>query len=258
MKLDIFLRTHDKSNVHFDANGRYCDNSKSEVVKRCVTSLIKSANFISNHTIKITCIDDHSTDDTLNSLNNILNHCNHPTELIHLEKTGNNESLLKQLDLCTKSDADLVYLVEDDYLHYETAIEEMMENYSEFKFNTQSEVAFHPYDDPDNYKPDFIHQTRVVLGNRRHWRLNGYSTGTFMCNPDIIRQNYDIYKRMFKFYMTPFGEAHNIHEGTTINKIWRENVYLFTPIPSVALHMQFKEQIDKFIDWKPLWNRSIL
>ena len=58
--------------------------------------------------------------------------------------------------------------------------------------------------------------------------------------------------------MTPFGDALNIHEGTTINKIWRENVYLFTPIPSVALHMQFKEQIDKFIDWKPLWNRSIL
>lgn len=258
MKLDIFLRTHDRGNVHEDKYGRYCDAPKSEVIKRCVTSLIKSTNLVQGYNIKITCIDDHSTDETLTNIKNILEHSVHSHELMHLEKTGNNESLLKQLELCVNSDANLVYLVEDDYLHYETALVEMLENYTFFKQNLQNEVAFHPYDDPDNYKTEHITQTRIVLGSRRHWRLNGYTTCTFMCNPDIIRQYYDIYKRMFKFYMTPFGEAHNIHENTTINKIWRENVYLFTPIPSVALHMQFKEQIDKFIDWKPLWDRSIL
>jgi len=258
MKLDIFLRTHDKGDVHSDKNGRYCGATKFEVIKRCVSSIIKSTNNVYNHDIKITCLDDHSSPDLINVLNNIFEKSIHSNELIHLEQHGNNASLLYQLELCKNSDADLVYLLEDDYLHCETAVEEMLENYEYFKLKLNREIAFHPYDDPDNYKDRYIDTTRIVLGSKRHWRLNSYSTGTFMVSPSIIRKNYDIYKRMFKFYMTPYGLSQNIHEGTTINKIWREQVYLFTPIPSVALHMQFEAQRDKFLDWKSLWDKSIL
>ena len=45
----------------------------------------------------------------------------------------------------------------------------------------------------------------------------------------------------------------NIHEGTTINHIWRNDAVLFTPIPSVALHMQYDKQKDPYLNWEELW-----
>jgi hypothetical protein len=54
-------------------------------------------------------------------------------------------------------------------------------------------------------------------------------------------------------YGTLWGEINNVHEGTMVNKIWREDVTLFTPIPSVALHVQYEAQKDPYLDWKELW-----
>lgn len=51
-----------------------------------------------------------------------------------------------------------------------------------------------------------------------------------------------------------WGELNGVHEGTTINKIWRESIPLFTPIPSIALHMQYMAQKDPYIDWQSLWD----
>lgn len=58
-------------------------------------------------------------------------------------------------------------------------------------------------------------------------------------------------------YMTEWGEANEIQEGTTINHIWRWEVKLFTPIPSLALHMGYERQLDPYIDWKKLWDSIV-
>lgn len=258
MKVDIFLRTHDRSDVHPIKSGRYCSDSKLEVVKRCFASLIKSCNNVHNYDLNINILDDHSTDSLLNYLSTSFEKCIHPIKLINLDVRGNNNTLLRQLELAKDSVADVVYLIEDDYLHYESAVSEMLDSYVYFKKMTQQEVAIYPYDDPDNYGNKNIEECRIVLGDKRHWRTNKYSTGSFMINPQIIANNFDIYYKFCELYMTPFGDAFNVHEGTTINKIWREQVYLFTPIPSLALHMQYEEQKDKFLDWKKLWDKSIL
>lgn len=258
MKVDIFLRTHDKSDVHSMKTGRYCNDSKLEVIKRCFTSLIKSCNQVYNHEINISILDDHSTYSLINYINYIIPKSIHSIKLINLDVSGNNNTLLRQLELSKDSTADIVYLIEDDYLHYESAISEMLDSYVYFKNMIQQEVAIYPYDDPDNYRSKNIEECRIVLGEKRHWRTNKYSTGSFMINPQIIASNFDIYYKFCKLYMTPFGDALNVHEGTTINNIWRDQVYLFTPIPSLALHMQYEEQKDKFLDWKELWNKSIL
>jgi hypothetical protein len=55
-------------------------------------------------------------------------------------------------------------------------------------------------------------------------------------------------------YGTLWGEMNHVNESTMINKIWREEVTLFTPIPSVALHMAYETQKDPYLDWKELWD----
>jgi len=221
MKLDILLRTHDKSDVHPLKCGRYCSDSKLEVVKRCFASLIKSCNQVYNHEINITVLDDHSTPSLIEYLNEFILKSIHPIKLVNLNVYGNNDSYLYQLETAKNSNATAVYLIEDDYLHFESAVSEMIDEYIYFRNMTQHEVAIYPYDDPSNYNVKHLSDSKIVLGSKRHWRTNKYSTGSFMINPQIISRHFDIYYKFCELYMTPFGDAFNVHEGTTINKIWR-------------------------------------
>lgn len=258
MKIDVVLRTHDTSEVHpKNGDGRYCGTSKTVLIKKCVSSLIKTCNNV-NDDVNIIWIDDHSTPENVSNLRDIFSKSKHKIIEKPLQKTGHNESALAQFTECKNSNADLIYCIEDDYLHYKSCMEEMIDSYITFKKNLNNEVAIHPFDDPDNYKQRFIEPTRIVLGSKRHWRLNTYTTFSFLANPSIVKENWDLFYKLSKLYMTPMGEANNIHEGTTINKIWREKVALFTPIPSLALHMQYNEQKDKFINWQDWWNEADL
>jgi hypothetical protein len=252
ISLDIVLRTHDFIDVHSHPKPRYCGANKQTVILKSIQSLVNSANEFDG-CIKFIWLDDHSRQDTIDKIHTIFSKSKYEYEYIPLEVRGWNASGYEQFERGRSSDADLVYFVEDDYLHYPSAITEMVESYYTFKFNLGKEVAIHPFDDPDNYKPEYIMPTRVVLGKDRRWRTNEYTTFTFLCNPEIVKKHWSKFYTLATEYMTEWGENNNIHEGTTINSIWRDDVILFTPIPSVALHLQFEEQRDRYLDWETLW-----
>lgn len=253
LSLDIILRTHDFIDIHSSPNGRYCGTDKTTLICKCITSLVNSANNYDGK-IKFVWIDDHSSESSLNKIRNIFSTSKHEVEFIPLELRGWNASGYEQFERGRASTADLVYLVEDDYLHFPTAIEEMVDAYSLFKQNLGMEIAIHPFDDPDNYVPKYIDACRIVLGKNRRFRTNTYSTFVFLCSPKIIKDNWSKFYTLATEYMTEWGEKNNIHEGTTINSLWRNDIKLFTPIPSLALHMGFEEQKDAYLDWKELWD----
>jgi FkbM family methyltransferase len=251
--IDIILRTHSFIDIHANPTPRYCGVDKTTLIEKCIKSLVQSANNYRGN-INFIWFDDHSSKDMIDRVFEVFSKSKHPVEFNALEQRGWNASGHAQFDRGRSSTADLVYFVEDDYLHYPTAIEEMVQAYRTFKRNLGDEIAIHPYDDPDNYLPLFIDECRIVLGKKRHWRTNKYSTFTFMCNPDIVRKFWSRFYTVATEYMTEWGEKNQIQEGTTINHIWRWEVKLFTPIPSVALHMGYERQLDPFIDWKALWD----
>lgn len=255
MKLDIILRTHNKINVHGMYEQRYCGTDKTSLIFKCVKSLIDSANN-SNLNIRYFWFDDNSTLDCVEQLHDMFKKTPYPYSFVPLEERGWNASAYYQFDRARQSDADLVYMVEDDYLHFPTAIEEMVDAYINFKQMVNNEVAIHPFDDPANYEPQHNEPALLFYGKQRHWRSNFYTTNTVMCNPSIIREHWSKWYTLATEYGTEWSQqlGGNIHEGTTINKIWRNHVNLFTPIPSVALHMQFKAQMDPYLDWKQLWD----
>jgi hypothetical protein len=253
LNIDISLRTHDKREIHVQDEPRYCGTDKLTLIKKCITSLVRSAD-ASSHNIRFIWHDDNSSKDCIESLHEIFRSSRHQYVFVPLEKEGWNYSALVQFESGRDSNADLVYFIEDDYLHIESAIDEMVEAYLEFKENIGEEVAIHPFDDPDNYKPNWIEPCMVVYGKKRRWRTNKYSTFTFMCSPSVVRKNWSKFYTMATEYGTLWGQMNNVHEGTMINKIWREEIKLFTPIPSVALHMQYKEQMDPYLDWRSIWD----
>jgi Glycosyl transferase family 2 len=254
MNIDIILRTHDLIDIHPAREPRYCGVDKTTLIRKCVTSLVNTADNYEGGNIQFIWLDDHSSQITIDYLHDIFKKSKHPYEFVPLEESGFNYSGYMQFEMGRKSTADLVYFVEDDYLHYPTTIDEMVDSYVTFKKNLGVEVGIHPFDDPDNYKTEYIDECRIVLGKNRKFRTNKYSTFVFLCSPELIRKHWSRFYMLSTEYMTEWGERNMVHEGTTINHIWRWEAKLFTPIPSLALHMGFNEQKDAFLDWKELWN----
>jgi glycosyltransferase involved in cell wall biosynthesis len=256
MKLDIHLQTHSDISVH--GGNRYVGAPKSEVMLRCAQSLVTSINQVEGDII-LRVFDDHSSSETITILRRILATCKHPVEFVALEDGGYNASCLASFSMAHNDARELIYLVEDDYLHAPSAIQEMLEVHALFKEKLGGrEVALHPYDDPKNYwSPIFSREDcRVVYGTKRHWRTNTHTTNTCWVEIGTLRRNWQLFEQLARYSSTPYGQTHHIFEDSTINKIWREQVALFTPIPSLALHLQHEEHKDPYLDWTAWWQSA--
>lgn len=239
MLLDVILRTHDLSSLH-DWNPRVIDVPKPELIRRCVISLVKALEGV-EHTLTI--LDDHSTDETLEFL--------HRQGPVIETGPGNNLSLLTAVDGAGASRADLVYMVEDDYLHWPGAIQEMLCFVELAKERGLPSVALHPYDDHDNYTHGADKESHIVVGRDRHWRTNTYSTATVMAEPWLFRE--EQWEKLAREYDRP---GQGVHEGTTISRLWGHRVALFTPLPSLAVHLC--GNVPPLVDCHQLWDQNAL
>lgn len=255
MSLEIVLRTHDGNNVHNDWRVRYNNVPKPKLVRGCVKSLINSCANINN--LKLTVMDDNSSAETVDWLVKILSDSKLNYEFIQLNQKGYNNSAFRQWERCRDSQYDIVYSVEDDYLHCPTAIQEMLDSFHLFCARLERDnVVLYPFDEPTEYNPpqrkDFI-----VHGSNRHWRTGIFTTNVLMTKPKLFQQYWNLFEVLaLKYngdYLNPRTEHYE--ESNTIWKIWENgNVIRFNPIPSLALHMQFDPQKDPFIDWKQWWS----
>ena len=256
MKLHIVLRTHDKKDVHTDWRLRYHGIPKPDLIKGCVRSLVKSILAVQNVHVQLTVLDDHSEVSTVHDIKHIIQHVPN-SQFISLTEPGYNHSAHAQWVMCRDSNADLVYSVEDDYLHCESAIQEMVDSWCLFSDRLKrSNIVLYPFDEPSEYNPP-NRTDYVVHGSARHWRTGIFSTNVLMMPPQILRAHWSLFEclalRYNGDYLNPRTEHYE--ESNTIWQIWNSNQAMrFNPIPSLALHMQFDAQKDPFIDWKSWWH----
>jgi len=256
--IHIILRTHDGGNVHNDWRVRYCDMDKNTLIKGCFKSLKNSIKDVRAHNVRLTILDDHSSDDLINFLKEEIKDMN--AELIHLEEKGYRHSALVQFQMCRDSKADLVYSVEDDYLHQTSAIREMIDSFYLFEQKLdRSDIVLYPFDTPEEYDPPEA-MCWLVHGTERHWRSGIYTTNVMMTTPELFKANWILFETLAKNYDGNYlrkeepGEI-RVWEDNTIWNIWRANRAIrFNPVPSLALHMQFDRQLDPFIKWRKWWD----
>ena len=222
MQLDIILRTHDQGSVH----GRDVPYAKKEIVQRCVNSLFTAIDGMDN--VSLVTVDDHSSDETVSMLRN----------LIPLQDTGNTASLQHVFNLAAESKADLVYIVEDDYLHYPEAISEMLETWEKFIPMVQGDdMCLNLVDCPANYCQSTgpnggrDGSTGMIVGGiNRAWRSNTHTGGTFCTTPTVINKYWGAFDSLCKNWP-------DVDENTTWNKVWAQHVPLFTPLIPLAYHL---------------------
>ena len=260
MKIEIIIRTHDKSSVHGN-KPRYIDIPKKDLLIGCVSSLINSSNSVSEEDqIYYTILDDHSTDDCKRRIHEIFSHSKHPYKFIDLEVPGYNYSALKQFEYCKNSTADLVYSVEDDYLHCIDAIPEMLYTYKFFKSNYKhkTDLCIFPFDNPEDYMPGEAYEARVFKTPIRHWREGNFTTNTIMMKPKIFRDHWHFFEKLASEYKPWDGiepVENLVHEYNTISHIWEKYVLRISPIPTLALHIAYELQRDVHIDHMKWWNK---
>ena len=259
MKLEIILRTHDGKNIHGD-KPRYIDVPKKDLIIGCLSSLINSANRVKNHSIHFTILDDCSTSKLISSLNSIFSHSNHSWELIHLQEKGFNHSGYMQFLTCRNSDADLVYSIEDDYLHQENAIPEMLFTYKYLKsyYHLQKELCIFPFDNPEDYNSHQMYPGRVFRTPTRHWKEGIWTTFTMMTTPKVFQDYWQVFEKLaLQYKPVAIGDDIDklVDEGNTIGNIWKTEVIRVNPIPSLALHIQFEAQRDPHIQHLDWWNK---
>jgi hypothetical protein len=239
-KLTIVARTCGR--VFAIHGSRYIQKSKPELINICISSLVESINNVYEHDIELYVLDDHSAPECVEDIKTILNKCKFPTYFIPVEDgTGASHTCYKVYELVEQKATDLWYHVEDDYLHYPTAINDMIETIDQFEENTGNMIAINPHDDPHRYIHQ-IYDSIILFGPNRHYRTVKHSTYTCMASKAI----YDTYRDWFQMsaeWILRKGEDEHI------NQVWHQpDVMMFSPIPSVALHLSDESSRDPYID----------
>jgi len=244
--LDIILRTcsRKESQVH---GGKERIHPKEEILLKCCQSLINSIEECQGKfgEIKLIIVDDHSDSNIVKQLKQISN------KFITLKNTGNSASIHKIYDYAIKNSKDLIYFVEDDYLHEPTAIKEMLDFYHLSSYMLQNnEIVIYPLDGNDRYKPQYLKPSFIVPGERRYWRTIDSTTGTFLLSKNLFLKYFEIFNQFADYGVNPM-----IHEETTINTIWRQpGISCFSPIPTLVYHLQLIEHLPLYTNYKILWD----
>ena len=251
-QLDIYFRSCARVEVFAQSRNRFIGVPKCEVVVRCLNSLVRAIAYAKEQgletPIRLTVLDDHSSEDCVVRIKAVLATAPYPTNFRPLVGTGVGASLTETYQLARAETRDLIYFTADDYLHDERAILELVQSYQRLAAVLAQDLVLFVSDYPDRYR--HVYPTHVLLGSHRHWRGVHNTTGADMVSREILIKYWDVYMAFGQYGIDP-----NVTEENTIDHIYRE-VPCYSPLPSLAVHFQHFDTLSPYFDWEKWWKAS--
>jgi len=265
----IIFRTNTDIEIWDQNKKRLFEEPKIEYSLRSLKSLIRSINFSKakypNIKYKIVIVDDKSKEENLNKIKKLidgkgldiditpLNHEKYK-DTIRQQKNdqtfSNLASLLQSFELGKKLGEDLVFFVEDDYLHFEPMMEEMIASYERIASQVNKDIFMCPADYPYLYMNN--EKTNILIGNKRHWRTINQTLCTFMTTKSLLDTYWD------NFYNTCLDRNDPFEKY--LNEIYKKE-FCISPLKSLALHLTNVNSsygLSPFINYKKLWDENKL
>jgi len=184
----------------------------------------------------------------LNEFKDKINKINAQNVTVSSNQISNMSNIHKSLLVAKHQCKDLVYFVEDDYLHLQEAITEMIFAYERISSQINKELILCPTDYPYLYSK--IDSTNIFLGSTKHWRVVGETLCTFLTSTNILQKHWDKFTSMCQLEHYPFEQPlHDIYKSE----------YCLSPIPSLALHCTNVNSIyglSPVVDWKKIWEEN--
>tara|TARA_Y100000590_G_scaffold117778_1_gene134758 strand:+ start:8865 stop:9899 length:1035 start_codon:yes stop_codon:yes gene_type:complete len=252
---------------------RIFEENKSEYTFRSLSSIISSINHakksFTDIEFDIVVIDHNSPDKDVAQLKRQLNKSNLKSSFINLnvndfennikKVNAKNESVTKNqisnmcnihrsLLVAKNQCKDLVYFVEDDYLHDLNAISEMLFSYERISSQTNRELILCPSDYPYLYTK--IDSTNIFLGSNKHWRKVEETLCTFLTSKKILEKYWTKFVSMCQFEHYPFEKP--------LHDIYKKE-YCLSPIPSLAIHFTNINSVfglSPNTDWNKVWKEN--
>jgi len=258
-RLHIVLRTCDKVSL---ANNRIV--SKDECILRCLKSLVASLETSNQIENTLTIIDDRSTQDTILKMQQIAPNANYIL-LGERDETGLNNKQKSRYSvkiayehIYSLPESDLVYIVEDDYLHYPDAISKMIEAHDYFTNYIGKNIGIFPqdftelYPHPQNkFNDTYVKPCYVIPGPDRYYRTTWFTHESFLIPVNVALK----YRKHFD-RLLDIGSNDHDWEGSTISKVWESpDVMMLMPIMKThCIHVSKKEDIPFYNnDFEMLW-----
>ena len=260
--LTVYFRSCAKVHLWNQNKERIFGESKKEYSLRSLKSVLESMTYvkknINNINLKIVIIDDDSGNDFLSSQNKLVNKYIIKNQMISLDKNQfkditqdtNFASIYKSYIHAKEEADDLIYFVEDDYIHEIIALHEMLLSYERISSQLKKEIIMFPVDYPYLYAHHT--PTYIMLGNKRHWRQIDQSLATLLVSKQHLNQYWNNFLEFATVVSDPAEKP--LHQVYEIEPC-------FSPIPSLALHCTNVNSIyglSPNIDWKKIWDTNKL
>ena len=271
--LTVIYRSCTNINMLTQNKKRLFDREKSEYTFRSLNSIIASLNqakkYFPQIEFDVVVIDYNSKKNDVDQMQKQLNKSYFNNSIISLNinefkdkikkvnaenkdvtenQVSNMSNIHKSLLIAKKQCNDLVYFVEDDYLHQKDAIGEMIFTYERIASQTNRELILCPTDYPYLYTK--IDSTNIFLGSTKHWRVVDETLCTFLTSSNMIQKHWDKFISMCQFEHKPFEQPlHDIYKLE----------YCLSPIPSLALHCTNVNSIyglSPTMNWKKIWEEN--
>ena len=261
----IILRMNTEVEIWDQNKKRLFEEPKIEYSIRSIKSLIKSIDFCQKKypdlKIKTIIIEDHSKKENLEKVEKLIQNQNIDIVSLDHEKYkplikeqksigtfSNLASLLQSFEIGKNKGEDLIFFAEDDYLHFEPMLEEMVASYERIASQIGKDIFMCPSDYPYLYMSN--EKTNILIGNKRHWRTISETLCTFMTTKSLINKYWD------NFYKT-CTDRHDPFEKY-MNEIYQKEICI-SPLKSLSLHLTNVNSsygLSPFINYKKLWEEN--
>ena len=261
----IIVRVNTEIEVWDQNKRRLFEKPKIDYSIRSIKSLIKSINLCqkkySDLKIKTIVLDDSSKEENLEKIKQIIKDVD--SEIISLdtkkfetkikkqksqETFSNLASLFQSFEIGKKIGEDLIFFIEDDYLHFETMLNEMISTYERVSSQVGKDIFMCPADYPYLYMNN--EKTNILIGNKRHWRTINKTLCTFLTSKKLLDLYWENFSKNCEDRHDPFEKY--------INEIYK-NEFCISPLKSLSIHLTNVNSsygLSPFINYKKLWDQN--
>tara|TARA_Y100000591_G_scaffold104989_1_gene89305 strand:- start:228 stop:1196 length:969 start_codon:yes stop_codon:yes gene_type:complete len=261
----LIVRVNTEIEVWDQNKRRLFEKKKIDYSTRSIKSLVNSINFCQKKytdlKIKTIIVDDSSTNQNLDKIRQLVNEIN--VEIISLdhkkyetkikkqkkqETFSNLASLFQCFEIGKDVGNDLIFFVEDDYIHFETMLAEMVTTYERVSSQIGRDIFMCPSDYPYLYMNN--EKTNILIGSNRHWRTINKTLCTFLTSKKLLENYWEKFVKTCEDRHDPFEKY--------INEIYEKEICI-SPIKSLSLHLTNVNSsygLSPFIDYKELWDEN--
>jgi hypothetical protein len=140
------------------------------------------------------------------------------------------------------NDNDIIYFLEDDYLHKPGWVDVLIDgfNYIEADYYTL-------YDHPNKYYPELIDKfpTHLFVSPTAHWRTAISTTNTYACRFKTLKKHFDIHIQ----YCDLVAKWVKDHDKFT--HLWNIGSNLISCVPGYSTHVE-ENMLSPVIDWSQI------